>query len=169
MSKTAPDQSEIPFAQVGLIDKIRDQQLSQPYFSGTTEAGDLITLSASSIKPDLSNQGSLIAENVLTTLSDQAGQTITFAGQAGVYDDKAKQIDMTSGVQILTEDGYQLSAVTLSMNLEQSSLFADGPIQGTGPQGLLEAGRLEVTRENPQAGFLIVFKNGVKVVYDPQN
>lgn len=169
MSKSAPDQSEIPFAQVGLIDKIRDQQLSQPYFSGTTEAGDLITLSATAIKPDLKNPGSLMAENILTSLSDQAGQTITFAGQRGVYHDKAKQIDMMSGVQILTEDGYQLSAATLSMSFERASLIADGPIQGTGPQGILEAGRLEVTRENPQAGFLIVFKNGVKVVYDPQN
>lgn len=169
MSKSAPDQSKIPFAQVGLIDKIRDQQLSQPYFSGTTDAGDRITLSASAIKPDLKNPGSLMAENILTSLSDQTGQTITFAGQRGVYHDKAKQIDMTSGVQILTEDGYQLSAATLSMSFEHSSLIADGPIQGTGPHGILEAGRLEVTRENPQAGFLIVFKNGVKVVYDPQN
>ena len=168
MSKSAPDQSKLPFAQSGLVEKIRDQQLSQPYFSGTTKAGDAISLSAMSIRPDPVVSGRILAKNVLTTLSEASGNQVTLAGANGQYTDTSSLLELDQGVQIVSHDGYQFSATDLDLNVETFAMIANGPIQGTGPQGIITADRLEVSRENPQGGFLIVFKGGVKLIYTPQ-
>lgn len=168
MSKSAPDQTKLPFAQDGLVEKIRDQQLSQPYFSGTTKSGESISLSASAIRPDPEQSGRVLASNVLTTLSQKQGQRFTMAGQEGSYRDKTKVLELSQGVQIVSDAGYQFSASDMVLNVETTEMVAQGPIQGTGPQGVIEAGQLEVSRENPQSGFVIIFKDGVKLIYNPQ-
>lgn len=169
MSKSAPDQTKLPFAQTGLVEKIRDQQLSQPYFSGTTKAGDAISLSAASIRPDPDVSGRILAKNVLTTLTEPSGNQVTLAGAAGQYSETSSLLELDQGVQIVSHDGYQFSATDLEMNVQTMTMSANGPIQGTGPQGVITADRLEVSRENPQGGFLIVFKGGVKLIYTPQS
>lgn len=168
MSKSAPDQTKLPFAQSGLVEKIRDQQLSQPYFSGTMKTGDAISLSAVSIRPDPEVSGRVLAKNVLTTLSEPSGNQVTLAGASGQYTGASSLLELDQGVQIVSQDGYQFSASDLKLNIETLGMSANGPIQGTGPQGIITADRLEVSRKNPQDGFLIVFKGGVKLIYTPQ-
>ena len=46
---------------------------------------------------------------------------------------------------------------------------SSGPVEATGPMGQMTAGSAEITRQGDGSStYLLVFKDGVKLVYKPQ-
>lgn len=95
-------------------------------------------------------------------------QDILASSDSGLIRNEKGLLVMEGNVQIVTNDGYQLSASRITSKMDALWLSAEGPVKGTSVAGVLEAGSMEILR-NPDTGNLqFIFKDGIKLIYDPK-
>ena len=83
-------------------------------------------------------------------------------------DTSAQYADFEGNVQIETATNYVLRTQNLHTKLDKVDLSAPNKISITGDNFSLVAGSMNITEiENSDENHLIVFKQGVKMVYQP--
>jgi lipopolysaccharide export system protein LptC len=86
-----------------------------------------------------------------------------------VIDTGQQVVTLQGGVRIETSTGYVINTSGLTAALNETRAQTDGTVTATGPLGTLEAGQMLLERQNGANGaHLLVFKGGVKLVYDPK-
>ena len=61
----------------------------------------------------------------------------------------------------------KITAPEIFTALDQTLIKADGPVKGLFGSSNIEAGQLDIFRENKSSHLVISFTKGVKVVYNP--
>ena len=61
----------------------------------------------------------------------------------------------------------EITAPEIFTALDETFIKADGPIKGFFGSSKLEAGQLDIFRENKSSNLVISFTKGVKMVYNP--
>lgn len=154
----------LPFSESDLDARIREQRISSPIYNGTNPAGDDISLSAGKIiqqtSPDALGQMTDLAVTVETATGTKFGIT----AELGEYDSKTKTVALRGSVDLTTSLGYQLTSPSVLFDPRKTSLIAQGPIVGQGPNMSLIAGKLEISRPNGTESLQIQFTQGIKVV-----
>lgn len=165
-----PD-AAIPFAEVDVEQFAREARIGAPKFSGVTEDGVIVSLIADVARPDLGAPGRMIAEKLSAVFDMHDGSQITAVANTGTVDGPGGRMVLKGAVVITSSTGYTVNAEALDAALDRTSLHsADGPVTADGPPGHLEAGSLEVTRIPDNAGaYVLVFKDGVRLVYRPES
>ena len=93
-----PGQS-IPFAEKEIQERLRDQQLTAPFFTGTTAQGDELTFYADILTTPDGKIGSNKAENIRLTIKTAQGASYRLqSGQA--------EIDLAKNIAELTNDDH---------------------------------------------------------------
>lgn len=163
-----PSQS-IPYTEVdveGLADK---QRIGAPNYAGVTEDGSAISVTAKSARPDPDNPQRIHATDLTTVIEDAKGGRIDISSGAGEINSKQNIVILRGGVEIITSTGFTIETSGLTASLDETSVISDGEISAMGPLGVINAGKLVLQPKNgPNAPHLLVFKGGVKVVYDPK-
>ncbi|WP_298294746.1 hypothetical protein [uncultured Litoreibacter sp.] len=165
-SKSVDIEGAIPIFE-GAEEIAREQSLAAPKFSGVTSDGSTITVTAESAKPDLTNPRRLSAKNVMADIETQGGTQFMVLSDDALYDGTTDTLDLMGRVRITTSTGYQLNTDALVADLAVTGLVSPGMVTGTGPAGTLEAGAMELSGEN--GSQVLVFKQGVKLIYDPKD
>ena len=84
-------------------------------------------------------------------------------------DDFAAQLATFIGkVQISTTTGYEILSERLETELSGLAARSPGQISGTGPIGTFTAGSMMMESKIEGGAIHTLFKNGVKLVYDPK-
>ena len=83
-ARTPP--TSLPFFDLALQERIREQQITGPYFVGTTENGLSLTLSADAARRDGGDLGRLSADNVTMQIKTKAETLVIMSSQSGVLD-----------------------------------------------------------------------------------
>ncbi|SFR35129.1 LPS export ABC transporter periplasmic protein LptC [Litoreibacter janthinus] len=165
-SRSLDPSSAIPFAEIDIEKIAREQQLTAPRFSGTTSDGSAITVDAESAVPDLTDVRRLTIKKVVARIEAEAGPSYGIIANTAFYDGRVGTLDLEGDVRLSTSTGYNLQTQKLVANLEATGLEAPGALIGRGPAGQIEAGSMKLTANgNTQ---VLVFKDGVKLVYDPK-
>ena len=168
MSQSAPEESTIPYSERRLYDRVKGPQVNAPYFTGVTGAGDRLSMSAISVKSDQPGDEELAINQVVLRIKTGPNQDILASSDSGLIRNEKGLLVMEGNVQIVTNDGYQLSASRITSKMDALWLSAEGPVKGTSAAGVLEAGSMEILR-NPDTGDLqFIFKDGIKLIYDPK-
>ena len=168
MSQSAPEESTIPYSERRLYDRVKGPQVNAPYFTGVTGAGDRLSMSAISVKSDQPGDEELAIDQVVLRIKTGPNQDILASSDSGLIRNEKGLLVMEGNVQIVTNDGYQLSASRITSKMNALWLSAEGPVKGTSAAGVLEAGSMEILR-NPDTGDLqFIFKDGIKLIYDPK-
>ena len=168
MSQSAPEESTIPYSERRLYDRVKGPQVNAPYFTGVTGAGDRLSMSAISVKSDQPGDEELAIDQVVLRIKTGPNQDILASSDSGLIRNEKGLLVMEGNVQIVTNDGYQLSASRITSKIDALWLSAEGPVKGTSAAGVLEAGSMEILR-NPDTGDLqFIFKDGIKLIYDPK-
>jgi len=157
----------IPFAEEDIEGRIRDQQVTAPFFSGTTPKGDQITLTAAIARPgDPGTPAEMVDLKAQITMV-HGGRILLNAdiGSVNLEDDIAT---FAGNVGIVTDTGLTLRTEVLKTALQGISANAPGTVTGTGPMGDLTAGQMQIDAKTEDSPVHILFKNGVKLVYDPK-
>ena len=94
-ARTPP--TSLPFLDIALQERIREQQITGPYFVGTTENGLSLTLSADAARPDSGDLGRLSADNVTVQIKTKAETLVVMSSQSGVLDVGADRAQLTGG------------------------------------------------------------------------
>ena len=168
MSQSVPEESTIPYSERRLYDRAKGPQVSAPYFTGVTGAGDRLSMSAMSVKPDQSVDEDLEIDQVVLRIKTGPNQDILASSDSGLIRNEKGLLVMEGNVQVVTNNGYQLSASKMTSKMEALWLYADGPVKGTGAAGDLEAGSMEILRDSETGNLQFIFKDGIKLIYDPK-
>lgn len=159
----------IPYAKVDVEGLAREQRIGAPNYAGVTEDGSAISIIAKSARPDPDNTETITATDLATTIEDATGGRIDIAADNGVIDTGQQVLTLQGGVRIETSTGYVINTSGLTAALNETRAQTDGTVTATGPLGTLEAGQMLLERQNGAKGaHLLVFKGGVKLVYDPK-
>jgi len=162
-----PSQS-IPFADVDVEELARDQRIGAPNYAGVTEDGSAISITAKSAQPSAENPNILTASELTAVIEDVSGGRIDMTSEQGQIDTDQQIVTLGGGVLIETSTGYTINTSGITTKLDVLSMVSDGQITATGPLGTINAGQMVLETQNkPDESHLLVFKGGVKLVYDP--
>jgi lipopolysaccharide export system protein LptC len=94
---------------------------------------------------------------------------ITIQSPEGVIDaDKGLAI-LQGGAVLESSTGYRVATESIVTSYINAEAVADSEVRATGPAGLVTAGALELRKhtDGPE-GYVLVFKEGVRLVYEPK-
>lgn len=169
VSRTIDPTAAIPFAEVDVTDRAREPRLTAPTFSGMTGDGALVTVTASDIRPDREAPGRGSATDLAARLETPDGVVTTLRAATGRLDSGAGTFAMTGDVVLSSEAGYRVTAPSLSGRLDATALDLTGGLRAEAPFGAITAQRMSLRPAPGAAGqYLMVFNEGVRLIYDPQ-
>lgn len=156
----------IPFAEREIAERLRSQQVTGPYFSGTTPGGDEITITATVARPG-GNGAPAEADEVRARLTRAAGGEMTLDARTVSVDPSADLAVFTGDVLIETSTGLQVRTDQLETVLHGISGRTPGEVAATSPFGDLTAGAMGFGAKNGNGPIHVLFKGGVRLVYRP--
>ena len=168
LSRSIDPGQSLPFADKEIQERLRNQQITGPFFSGATASGDELSFYADALSMPDEDIGSNKAVNVRATISTTDGTTYRLrSGEAdlALADDRA---ELRDDVVLTTSDGYNLRSDLITSETSKLNVQSPGPVQGTAPLGTLEAGAMSITKSDDSGGTQLLFTNRVKLVYKPK-
>lgn len=166
VSRTIDPSDAIPYATVDVDELVREPRITAPTYAGVTSDGAALTVSAAEARPRSADAAGATALHAALETPDGA-RTDVIAAQ-GSLDAANKLVRLEGGVRITSSSGYEIATDTLVVELGKTAAESAGAIEANGPLGHLTAGRFTLTMDPAVAGaYLLVFKDRVKLVYQP--
>lgn len=163
--KIDPGQS-IPFTEGEISDRIRDRQVTGPFLSGVTPAGDKIAFSAKQVSTGAVNGNRIRDLSVRMELADTS--RVAIVADEGVVNIENDSAEMSGNIVIDSSTGFVMQTDRLEAQISGLEILAPNPVRATGPAGVLTAGRMRITRPDPAAAAQLLFSDRVMLIYDPK-
>jgi len=160
---------DLPFVTGELRDNAARQQVTAPYYAGTTADGASVTLRASAARPVPDAPDTAEADEISAQIVMQSGEAIDLSADRALVRNASQTVTLSGSVVIVTSQGYRLTTDVLEAALDRVAAQTPGAVRGTGPLGTLDAGRMELTTDAQTGDAHLLFTNGVKLVYTPQS
>lgn len=167
LSRNIDPTASIPFAEKEIQDRMRDQQVTGPIFSGATSSGDLILFTAEKVGTGGTN-GTTMAEFVNAQIDLSGGTRVSVYADFGEISVQQQLSTLTGNVLITTSSGYEVTTNRLTSSLKQLDVKSPDKVEGSGPIGQITAGSLQISAIKDSGPAQLIFTNGVKLIYDPQ-
>ncbi|TKA97307.1 hypothetical protein FAZ78_06820 [Cereibacter changlensis] len=170
VSRTIDPSDAIPYSEVDIEDRVREPRITAPTYAGITSDGAALTIDAAEVRPGAegSSDGSALA--LQAELDTPDGASTRLVAERGALDQASQLLRLEGGVQISTSTGYRLTTDALSAALDVTDVQSPGALAGTTPMGQITAGSMRITQDATAAGgYVIVFGNRVRLIYEPQN
>ncbi len=166
LSRNIDPMATLPFADTEIDERLKGQQITAPFFSGTTNRGDLVTVSAGTMatRSGLNNE----AVDFSAQVDLASGARISLKADRGQFDMANSESSLEGNVVIATSTGYNLNSDRLIADFDQLVLESPGPVTGIAPFGTLDAGKMRLQRSTPDSNAQLIFTNRVKLVYSPE-
>jgi lipopolysaccharide export system protein LptC len=159
--------ASIPFAQSEVEDRLRGQQLTEPYFSGTTDSGDSVSVAARTMMTESAFDNSVTELTARIDLT--SGTRVMLFADAGEFNLTGGASNLRGNVVMTTTTGYTLNTDELTANFDTLMVESPGPVSGIGLFGRLDAGKMRLSKDDATENTHLIFTNGVKLVYDPRD
>lgn len=167
ISKSIDPTKSLTYARVNLDEIMREQKISGPSFSSVTEDGAAITFSADSARPE-EGKNRYSAKEMVARIETPDGGTIDIDAKDAMIDGGTNKIDLSGGVTLVTSTEYTIQTEGLQTAMDATAVTSNGTVTATGPLGKITAGRASIAQQDNKTGtYLLVFKDGVKLVYTP--
>lgn len=167
LSRSQDQVATIPFTDADVSSRTRDQQVTRPFFSGTTTKGEEIIVTADTARPgDRETPGD--ATNMSARLKLAGGQQIKLRSDEGTFDPKGDTATFIGRVRIETSTGLVVLTELLNAALDGIEGDSPGTVTGSGPMGEFTAGSMQFSAKSGDGDVHMLFKNGVKLIYDPK-
>ncbi len=157
----------IPYAELEEI--ARDQLILEPYYAGVADDGSEVTFSAHSAAPDADQNSILNVSALQSELRSTGGvQTIIRAG-SGMLNSDTQIAELEGLVRLDTSNGYKMETQGMTADLETGRFETHGRLEIRAPYGQVTAGKLVIETPEGSDGQQMVFNEGVRLIYSPQN
>jgi len=166
LARQIDPEAALPYAEVDVAALLREPRLTAPSFSGVTREGTEVLFSAATAIPGPAGQGGRASLPRLELLAPDGGRTVVTAAE-GRLDPSAQLLELTGEVRIEAAGSYLVESAQMLAALDRSRVESPGPVVAQGPQGRVEAGSFTLSRNGPDAAEVLVFKSGVKLLYQP--
>lgn len=160
-------EAALPYAEVDVEDLAREPRMTAPTYAGTTEDGASVTLTADEARPAAEGQPAQAAGLRLDLATPDGATTELLAADARM-DDTGQHVLLSGGVTLSTSTGYRLETPEVVAKLDRTGLESRGEVTATGPAGEIRADGMVLSQDNRTPGaYVLVFKGGVRLVYQP--
>ena len=163
-AKKIDQSSEIPFAK-DMDFATLDDGLTKPIYSSMTNSGDELRIAADQIISTNQKDTALIKSAILRIFSE-SGSNIFLTSDMALINNGEKSLTLSKNVILKTSDKMEITAPKIFISLDKTLIQADGPIKGFFGTSNIEAGKLNIFKENNSANLVISFTKGAKMVYD---
>ena len=167
LSRNTEPMASIPFAEAEVNERMRDQQITGPFFSGSTEQGDQISFSAGKIGVADGN-GRVTANDISAQIDLSSGARLVFFADLGEVDIANDTSILSGKVLITTSTGYKINSERLVSAMTSLNMESPDKIIAKGPLGTFSAGSMRLTLSEKTESNQMVFTNAVKLIYDPK-
>ena len=160
----APTQdSAVPYAEIEEI--AREPRLSGAQVSGVADDGSVIQLTAETARPlgDV-----LLVETMFASIDAVDGIHIDIRAGQGEINNATRIALMTGLARVVTSNGYEMETAGITANLTTGQIISDGALEIQAPFGYLTAGQMIIETPEGMDGQVMLFQNGVRLVYTPQ-
>ena len=164
-AKKLDPSTEIPFAK-DIDFATLDDGLTKPIYSSMTNSGDELRISADQIISTEEKDTALIKFAVLRVLSD-SGSNLFLSSDTALLNKGKKNLIFSRNVILKTDEKMKITAPEIVTALDETLIKAGGPVKGLFGSSNIEAGQLDIFRENKSSNLVISFTKGVKMVYNP--
>ena len=164
-AKKLDPSTEIPFAK-DIDFATLDDGLTKPIYSSMTNSGDEVRISAEQIISTEKKDIALIKSAILRIFS-VSGSDLFLSSDTALLDKGQKNLIFSKNVILQTNDKLEITAPKIFTALDKTLIRADGPITGIFGNSNIEAGKLDIFKENASSNLVISFTKGVKMVYNP--
>ena len=164
-AKKLDPSTEIPFAK-DIDFATLDDGLTKPIYSSMTNSGDEVRISAEQIISTEKKDIALIKSAILRIFS-VSGSDLFLSSDTALLDKGKKNLIFSKNVILQTNDKMEITAPKIFTALDKTLIQADGPIKGIFGNSNIEAGKLDIFKENASSNLVISFTKGVKMVYKP--
>ena len=156
----------LPYAEHNIAEIIREQRITQPYFTGIASNGTEIALSAAYASPQVENAHILEITDLSVVLRSTSDRMVQVTAGRGALDSARQTAQISTDVHIAALPDFWVTTEALDMNFNQGFISAKGGFQGVTALGAITAGEmhLQMTADDQQ----IVFLNDVRLVYSPK-
>lgn len=160
----APTQdSTIPYAEIEEI--AREPRVTGPQVSGVAEDGSIIEVNARTARP---NGDVLTAQSMTAAINSVDGTLINIDAGEGEIDNEAQTAHLSGLARVVTSNGYEMETAGITTDLLSGRIMSDGAIEVQAPYGSLTAGQLIIETPEGTSGQVMLFQNGVRLIYTPQ-
>ena len=170
LARTPAPDATAAFPGTDLTGLAERPRLTRPEFSGVTRDGASLTVTADEAEPATTETGGdTTARNVRALYERSGGFTLTVTSQTGIFRPGTDTITFNGHALVETSSGYHLQSDRLTAAMDRTRIESDVPVTVEGPTGRIEAGSMLLTGADGAGGHeVVVFKGGVRLVYDPQ-
>lgn len=170
VARTGDRNASLPFSEKDLEEMASEQRVDGPEFSGVTEEGHAINLSARTATPRDAKGSVVDAVEVNGTMETGDDSSIHLQSDAGTVHATESRTVLRGNVQVTTSTGYQIDTDELTAALDRTDIKTTGAVTASGPIGTIDAGRMVVTQSGEdRESVTVVFKDGVRLLYLPRN
>ncbi|PWE33592.1 hypothetical protein DDZ14_05230 [Maritimibacter sp. 55A14] len=167
-SRPDRDGLEIPYSDVEIAEKSRGEQVGAPDYAGVTTDGSAIRVTADALSPDPANPSMLQAERLTAQLTTPGGAVVDVTAREGTLDLDTRLVRLSGEVDLVSSAGYDAQTDVIFAYLDETRLESAGKVRASGPPGRITAGQMQLTRRPGEpARYVLVFKNGVNLIYEP--
>jgi lipopolysaccharide export system protein LptC len=166
-ARSSDDTSSLPYAQTELDALAKEQRLDGPSFATVTQDGAQLVISSERVRPDASDDKVVNSTRIHGQLMIPENGTVTLQAQNGVIDGTSGVAELSGNVQFNTTTGYALTTDRIATMLDVSKIESPGAVEGFAPFGQISAGSMEISQDIESERYLLVFKQRVKLVYQP--
>ncbi|WP_299966532.1 hypothetical protein [uncultured Roseobacter sp.] len=169
LSRVIDPTDAIPFAESDVQERLLNQQVSGPYYAGTSSNGDQIAFTADKVTSPQGLGKRSLSEDVHVEIKLVSGTVIDVTSDWATVDIAEDLVDLTDDVVITTSHGYVVTSDAMAARVSVLDVTSPDTVRATTPGGGdLEAGSMRLMSPEPDAPAQMLFTNGVKLIYQPK-
>lgn len=166
LARSTTEPNEIALEEAEAI--AREQRVSAPEFSGVTDEGAVIVISADTARPDKTRPDTVMVDDMRLRMDNADGSTIEITATLGEIDGRARIARFLGLARLVTSSGYEMETNGLIANLETGLVTTDGLLEIRAPFGQLTAGKVTFQMASEDISQEMLFTEGVRLLYTPQ-
>ena len=164
-SDRSGSETEIPYAEIEAI--AREPRIASPNFTGMSEDGSVISISAQTARP-IEGESSFLVDGLNAEIDTAEGTHIEIRAGEG-FVNTAQRIARLEGLaRVVTSNGYEMETSGLTASLASGRIESHGALEVRTPFGSLTAWQLVIETPEGADGQRMLFNEGVRLIYTPQ-
>lgn len=156
----------IPHAEVDVEALARDPRVSTANYATVTEDGATLNVTAETLRTDPELETRMAATRLDVEIETPDGARTGIRADEGVLDRVSGLLTLRGEIAMHNSQGYDIRTEEVVAALDRTRLTAGAPVSARGPAGTLDAGGLELRRQE-DGSYVLVFNDGVKLIYTP--
>ena len=166
-ARSGGDTSNIPFAEIEAL--ARDQRINAPRFSGVADDGSIMAISAQSAQLDPEAPHKLAVASLKLSVDAVDGSNVIVTAVEGEVDSQVRIARLKGLARLETSTGYTMETNGLVADLKSGVITSDGALEVRAPFGAITAGRVTFQTASDNSGHQMLFTQGVRLIYTPNN